>query len=86
MKLADFGVAAKMDGGLDTQTVVGTPYWMAPEIIQMSGFTTSADIWSVGCTVHELITGKPVSAALAPRLLVPPLTAHGVCVHAAAVL
>ena len=57
VKLADFGVAAKMEAKIDTQasTVVGTPYWMAPEIIQMSGFTTSADIWSVGCTVHELI-------------------------------
>ena len=36
-----------------TLAQVVTPYWMAPEIIQMSGFTTSADIWSVGCTVHE---------------------------------
>ena len=61
VKLADFGVAAKMEGGLDTQanSVVGTPYWMAPEIIQMSGFTTAADIWSVGCTVLELTTGAP---------------------------
>ena len=61
VKLADFGVAAKMDGRLDTHanSVVGTPYWMAPEIIQMSGFTTSADIWSLGCTVVELMTGAP---------------------------
>ena len=63
VKLADFGVAAKTEGGLETQagtnSVAGTPYWMAPEIIQMSGFTTSADIWSVGCTVVELVTGTP---------------------------
>lgn len=71
VKLADFGVAAKIDGGLDAQanSVVGTPYWMAPEIIQMSGFTTSADIWSVGCTILELITGQP------PYFDLPPMAA-----------
>ena len=56
VKLADFGVATKLEAaGLDTQanSVVGTPYWMAPEIIQMSGFTTASDIWSVGCTAVE---------------------------------
>ena len=72
VKLADFGVAAKMgtavnkDASTEKNSVVGTPYWMAPEIIQMSGFTTSADIWSVGCTVHELITGAPPYFDLAP--------------------
>lgn len=69
VKLADFGVATKLEAaGLDTQanSVVGTPYWMAPEIIQMSGFTTASDIWSVGCTVIELISGAPPFFELAP--------------------
>ena len=46
--------------------MVGTPYWMAPEIIQMSGFTTASDIWSVGCTVVELISGAPPYYEMAP--------------------
>ncbi|CAG8463672.1 17327_t:CDS:2 [Racocetra persica] len=55
VKLADFGVATtKSDSN-----VVGSPYWMAPEIIELSGATTSSDIWSVGCVVVELLEGKP---------------------------
>jgi len=65
VKLADFGVATKQSG-LDQSSVVGTPYWMAPEVIELSGATTAADIWSVGCTVIELIDGKPPYHKLQP--------------------
>jgi serine/threonine protein kinase len=44
----------------NNDSFAGTPYWMAPEVIEMSGQVTSAcDIWSLGCTVLELITGRP---------------------------
>jgi serine/threonine protein kinase len=33
-------------------------YWMAPEVIELSGATTASDIWSLGCTVIELLEGK----------------------------
>ncbi|KAF2018076.1 hypothetical protein BU24DRAFT_164640 [Aaosphaeria arxii CBS 175.79] len=65
VKLADFGVATKASG-LDQASVVGTPYWMAPEVIELSGAATSSDIWSLGCTVIELIEGKPPYHKLQP--------------------
>ncbi|KAH8671203.1 cell division control protein [Xylariales sp. PMI_506] len=60
VKLADFGVSTSTLAGPDKETqVVGTPYWMAPEIIELSGATPASDIWSLGCTVIELLQGKP---------------------------
>ncbi|KAH9304474.1 hypothetical protein KI387_008878 [Taxus chinensis] len=62
IKLADFG-ASKQVVELATVTgaksMKGTPYWMAPEVIRQTGHGLSADIWSVGCTVIEMATGKP---------------------------
>ena len=61
VKLADFGVSTStLASGQDKEAqVVGTPYWMAPEIIQLSGASSASDIWSVGCTVIELLQGRP---------------------------
>ncbi|KAM7273716.1 hypothetical protein ACFE04_028380 [Oxalis oulophora] len=62
IKLADFGASkqvvelATMSGA---KSMKGTPYWMAPEVIRQTGHSFSADIWSVGCTVIEMATGKP---------------------------
>jgi serine/threonine protein kinase len=39
--------------------VSGSPFWMAPEIIEMEPATSAADIWSLGCTIIELLTGTP---------------------------
>jgi serine/threonine protein kinase len=65
VKLADFGVASRTTG-LHESSVVGTPYWMAPEVIELSGAATASDIWSLGCTVIELLDGKPPYHALQP--------------------
>ncbi|CAG9322016.1 CDC15_2 [Blepharisma stoltei] len=60
VKLADFGVAMKLTESTKSMSIVGTPYWMAPEIVEQTGFcTTACDIWSLGCTVIELLTGYP---------------------------
>ncbi|OIV90859.1 hypothetical protein TanjilG_15592 [Lupinus angustifolius] len=62
IKLADFG-ASKQVAELATisgaKSMKGTPYWMAPEVILQTGHSFSADIWSVGCTLIEMATGKP---------------------------
>lgn len=61
-KLADFGVATRMvpgSGPVERPGVVGTPHWMAPEIIQMQEPSTACDIWSLGATIVELYTGQP---------------------------
>eukprot|EP00928_Gymnodinium_smaydae_P007328 TRINITY_DN12649_c0_g3_i1.p1 TRINITY_DN12649_c0_g3~~TRINITY_DN12649_c0_g3_i1.p1 ORF type:complete len:1263 (-),score=243.51 TRINITY_DN12649_c0_g3_i1:178-3891(-) len=65
VKLADFGVATKLsEVDSSKRRVVGTPYWMAPEIVEMSPPTPACDIWSVGSTVVEMITEKPPYADL----------------------
>ncbi|KAJ0914552.1 putative protein kinase STE-STE-Pl family [Helianthus annuus] len=67
VKLTDFGVAMKLtEADVNTHSVVGTPYWMAPEVIEMSGVCTASDIWSVGCIVIELLTGAPPYYDLQP--------------------
>jgi serine/threonine protein kinase len=59
VKLADFGVSAQLENTEKRYSVVGTPYWMAPEVISMTGHTGKSDIWSCACTLLELIVGHP---------------------------
>ena len=60
-KLADFGCVKLIDSTVAAaSTVVGTPRWMAPEIINGNAtYGSEADIWSVGCTINEMLTGHP---------------------------
>ncbi|KXS21867.1 kinase-like protein [Gonapodya prolifera JEL478] len=65
VKLSDFGVSKQLTTkDKATEAVVGTPNWMAPEVIALSGPCFASDIWSLGCTVVELLTGKPPYADL----------------------
>ncbi|XP_004375142.1 mitogen-activated protein kinase kinase kinase 19 isoform X3 [Trichechus manatus latirostris] len=71
IKLIDFGCAKRLAwAGLNgihsdmLKSMHGTPYWMAPEVINESGYGRKSDIWSIGCTVFEMAMGKPPLASM----------------------
>ncbi|XP_026521135.1 mitogen-activated protein kinase kinase kinase 2 [Notechis scutatus] len=63
VKLGDFGASKRLQticlSGTGMKSATGTPYWMSPEVISGEGYGRKADIWSVGCTVVEMLTEKP---------------------------
>ena len=74
VKLADFGASKQLADmrsfSEGCKTVTGSPYWMAPEVIQGNAggrsYGRKADIWSLGAVVVEMATGKPPFCNLAP--------------------
>lgn len=60
VKIADFGFAAGLHAERKKhQSIVGTPYWMAPELIKSEEYDQKVDVWSTGITALEMADGQP---------------------------
>lgn len=59
IKLIDFGCSKRCEDGEINKSIKGSPYWMAPEVVLQQGHSFSSDIWSFGCLLIEMSTGKP---------------------------
>ncbi|POS87423.1 hypothetical protein EPUL_002146 [Erysiphe pulchra] len=67
IKISDFGISKKMEatnllGGAGNSknrpSLQGSVFWMAPEVVKQTSYTRKADIWSLGCLIVEMMTGK----------------------------
>jgi len=70
IRIADFGYAAQLTEDRSKRTtIVGTPYWMAPELIRGENYDNKVDVWSLGIMIMEMAEGEP------PYMDLPPLRA-----------
>lgn len=64
MKLGDFGISKVLEHTSgQAVTVVGTPYYMSPEVCQNDPYSFKSDVWALGCVLYELCTLKHAFSA-----------------------
>ena len=70
VQIGDFGIAKVLDATMaKARTVVGTPYYLSPEIVQSQPYTLSTDVWSMGIMLYEMCGLKPPFDATSLHLL-----------------
>ncbi|XP_030023427.2 serine/threonine-protein kinase Nek8 [Manduca sexta] len=58
VKIGDFGISKMLASVKKTSTVIGTPYYLAPELCEGKSYDTKSDIWALGCLLYEMCTHK----------------------------
>jgi len=59
LRIGDFGIARIMDSGdALAKTRIGTPYFLAPEVVSGQSYSLKADVWSLGCVLFQMLTGE----------------------------
>ena len=71
VKIADFGFARVVESVDETakHTVLGSPLYMAPQLLDKKEFNSKCDIWSLGVTIYELLFGRTPFTANSPKAL-----------------
>lgn len=64
--IGDFGLAQELRSIVQECSIVGSPYWLPPEVIERGIWHLNSDVWSLGCTLVELLTGHPPNARFNP--------------------
>jgi len=71
LKLGDFGIARVLEGTLDNaETMVGTPFYMSPEVCKSEPYSWKSDVWGLGCVLYELCTLNHAFEAPGPLQLI----------------
>ncbi|KAF5280124.1 hypothetical protein FQR65_LT15073 [Abscondita terminalis] len=70
LKIGDFGISKIMTTRIQAQTVVGTPYYLSPEMCEGKDYDEKSDVWAIGCILYELACfRKPFEASNLPSLV-----------------
>lgn len=70
-KITDFGISSRLANANDKmKTLIGTPYWLAPEMITSEAYTNKVDLWAAGITAIELAEGQPPHFEMNPQAVI----------------
>ena len=69
VKIADFGFARVVDSVEETAvlTFLGSPLYMAPQVLAKEKFSSKCDVWSLGVTIYEILYGRTPFTAKSPK-------------------